>query len=65
MHKEWEFLATIPYDDSRVWGEHLSTVRFSFGVMHQVASAVFVMTMLWLMLTLSECARQMPPVKWK
>lgn len=64
VHREWQELAETPFSDAQAWGEKLENVRFSFGILHQFASALMVFSIIWLMLTLLECGRQMPPVKW-
>lgn len=63
-HKAWQRLADTSFNDVDAWGEQLEEVRFSFGVMHQLCSVVLIAIIIWLFLTVSECARQMPPVQW-
>lgn len=64
VHNQWEDFATVPYEDATAWIEGLETVRFSFGVLHQLSSAIVITAIVSALAASSECARQMPPVTW-
>lgn len=65
VHDEWQAMSTVPYADAQQWSEALATVRFSFGVLHQLCSVIVITSLASALFAASECARQMPAVQWE